>query len=167
MLGVHKIINVQGEITKLAVVGGSGDPYKRTGGADNVINIEYDNNLSNVTNPVFDIIEDIPVFTHEFEATTDSKSYRYYVQCEGIVTAAQLYIVVEYIDSYDDASEYTMTTQQSDEAFTARADAEDWAEYMEVTGIQPAVASKVRIKCYCSFYHATQNIYIDPMVVIS
>ncbi|KKL97819.1 hypothetical protein LCGC14_1830600 [marine sediment metagenome] len=167
VLGAHKTFNVQGAIIKLAVVAGSGDPYKRAGGADNVINIEYDKNTTLVTNPVFNAIEPFPVFTHEFEATTDSKSYRYYVQCEGIVTVDELFIIVEYVDSYDDASEYTMTTQQSDEAFTARANAEDWAEYMEVTGIQPAIGSKVRIKCYCSFYHATQNIYIDPMVVIS
>ncbi len=163
-LGVHREFTSQGNITKLAVVPGSGDPYKRSGGADNVISIEFDKN-TNRQQPVPNITE--PIFTHEFEATTDSKSYRYYVQCEGIVTAAQLYIIAEYVESYDDTSEYTMTIQQSDEAFTARADAEDWAEYMEVTGIQPAIGSKVRIKCYCSFYHATENIYIDPMVVIS
>ncbi len=169
VLGAHRTFSPQGIVDKLGIVAGSGDPYKRSGGADSVLSIVFDetgpDSLSYFTEP--HEIWAPPIFTHEFEATTASKSYRYYVQCEGIVTAAQLYIVAEYVDSYDDTSEYTMTTQQSDEAFTARADAEDWAEFMEVTGIQPAVGSKVRIKCYCSYYHATNNIFIDPKVEIS
>ncbi len=165
ILGVHKAFNNYGTISKLDVVPGSGDPYKRSGGADSVLNLEYNISNSVLLNSIPEWT--VPVFTHEFEATIDSKSYRYYVQCEGIVTADQLYIIAEYVDSYDDATEYTMTTQQSDEAFTARADAEDWAEYMEVTGIQPAIGSKVRIKCFCSYYHASNNIYIDPLCVIS
>ena len=163
VLGAHKTFDPQGEVTRVVAGSGGGVAEPRSGGAANLIEISYSS--ANYRNPGAGAVR--AFFTHEFEATTDSKNYRYYVQCEGIVTVAQLYIIAEVVNSYDDDSEYTMTTQQSDEAFTARADANDWAEYMEVTGIQPAVASKVRIKCYCSFYHATQNIYIDPMVVIS
>ena len=49
----------------------------------------------------------------------------------------------------------------------ARADADDWDEYIEVTGIAPAVASKVRLLLYTGFYHATDQWYVDPLVVVS
>ena len=169
VLGAHKTINLQGEITKLDVVAGGGDPYKRTGGADSVIEILYNeptNTRTRFGNPDKDFLIH-PIFEHEFEATTDSRSYRYYVQCEGIVPASDLWIEVEYVSAHDDTSEYTIKRVLSDEAFTARADAEDWAEYLEVTGITPAVASKVRIRCFCRYYDAANKIYIDPLPEIT
>jgi hypothetical protein len=167
VLGAHKQYTLQGTLTKLDVVAGSGDPYKRAAGADSVIEILFDesNTSSHMPSP------DEPfaglIFEHEFEASTDTKDYRYYVQAEGVVTATELWLECEYVSSHDDTTEYTLTKVESDEAFTARADAEDWAEYLEVTGITPAVASKVRIKLFCSYYHATNKIYVDPKVVIT
>jgi len=162
VLGAHKKFYPQGTATKLDVVAGSGDPYKRTGGADSVIEVLFDDSLNANSSDNYSVI-----FEHEFEATTDLKNYRYYVQAEGVVAAAQLWIECEYVSTYGDTSEYAMTKVSSDEAFTARADEEDWAEYMEVIGITPAVASKVRVRCYCTYYNATNKIYIDPLVVIS
>lgn len=166
-LGAHKKFTPQGEVTKLDVVAGSGDPYKRTGGSASVVEILF--NLSNTTNnlpsPVNPYVPD--VFAHEFEATTASKSYRYYVQAVGAVTAAQLWIECEYVSQYEDTSEYTITKVLSDEAIAARSDASDWSQYVEVTGIAPGVASKVRIRLKCRYYHATSKIYVDPKVVIS
>jgi len=123
--------------------------------------------ITTFRNPTALLVEPYPIFEHEFEATTDTKDYRYYVQAVGIVTAAELWIEVEYVSAYDDTSEYRHTRVVSSNAFTARADAEDWAEYMEVTGITPVIGSKVRIKCYCTYYNATNKIYIDPKVVIT
>ncbi|MHC4648155.1 MAG: hypothetical protein ACYTBJ_22060 [Planctomycetota bacterium] len=168
VLGAHYEWTPQGTRIKTDVVAGSGDPYKRTGGADSVIEVLHDlSSTANLNpNPIIEYAM-VPVFTHEFEATTDTKDYRYYVQAEGVVTATELWIECEYVSAHDDSSEYVIKKVVSDEAFTARADAEDWAEYMEVTGITPAVGSKVRIQCYCSYYHATNKIYIDPKVVIT
>jgi len=164
VLGDHREYNGLGVIRSHDVVLGSGDPYKRTDGADKIIRIIYDINNALQKQPISELTP--LVFEHEFEVNTDSKSYRYYVQCEGIVTASELWIECEYINSSSNELQ-TFTTQLSDEAFTARADENDWAEYMEVTGIAPAVASKVRIRCYCSYYDASNEIYIDPLVVIS
>lgn len=162
VLGAHKVFTPQGEITKVAAGAGGDIPNQRTGGAANLIEILYD--LTALQEPIAEWASE--VFVHEFEVDTSSRSYRYYVQSMAIVTAAQLWITVEYVAEYDDTSEYVFATQTSDEAFTVRADGDDWAEYMEVTGIQPAAASKVRIKCYCSFQHASDKIYIDPKVKI-
>jgi hypothetical protein len=142
---------------------GSGDPEKRVGGADFVIAFDPNDSPSN------DRIRDyaVEVFCHEFEADTSSKSYRYYVQCVEAVSADELWLECEYVNSYDDTTEYTITTVVSDETITARSGADDWDQYIEVTGIQPAVASKVRIRGMCAYYHATAVIYIDPKVVIS
>ena len=167
VLGAHKILNAQGDINKVTAGAGGDIANARSGGATSLVEINYNRNVVNYSllNPISEWT--CEVFSHEFEATTDSKSYRYYVQSMAILTAAQLWIEVEYVNSYDDTTEYTFATQKSDETFTVRADADDWAEYMEVTGIEPAIGSKVRIKCYCSYYHATNKIYIDPMCVIS
>jgi hypothetical protein len=166
-LGSHKMFTPSGEVTGTAVVGGSGDPYKRSGGSDKVIEILYDRN-----NTTHDYSEPIvrgaqSIFEHEFEATTSSKSYRYYVQSVGALTATQLWLEVEYVSAYDDNSEYVIKEEVSDETISARTGADDWGQYIEVTGITPAVGSKVRIRCYCSYYHATNKIYIDPKVVIT
>jgi hypothetical protein len=168
VLGAHVRLTAQGQLTKTDVVAGSGDPYKRTGGSDSVIEIVHDESNTTSALPDWDrkyALGD-PIFEHEFEVSTGSQTYRYYVQAEGVVTAEQLFIEAEYVSSYDDSSEYTITIVKSDEAITARDDATDWDQYIEVT-VNPAVASKLRIKCYCSYYHATNKIYIDPAVEIS
>jgi len=167
ILGAHKTFTPQGEITKKDVVSGSGDPQKRSGGADSVVELLY--NLSDTSNELpAPIAEWTPeVLTHEFEATTDSKSYRYYVQSQAALTAAQMWIECEYVAGYDDTSEYHIKTVQSDEAISVRSGTTDWSQYLEVTGIQPAVASKVRIRLKCRYQHATNKIFVDPKVVIS
>jgi hypothetical protein len=169
VLGSHIRLTAQGQLTKTDVVAGSGDPYKRTGGSDSVIEIVHDESNTIAALPDWDSKYALgdPILEHEFEATTDTRTYRYYVQAEGAVTAAELWIEVEYVASHDDTSEYVIKKVVSDEAITARDDASDWDQYIEVTGIAPAVASKVRIKCYCRYYSATNKIYIDPAVEIS
>lgn len=147
------------------VVAGSGDPYKRTGGADSVIEVDCSGSSTyNIGIPE----NAYEIFTHEFEATTELKAYRYYVQCKAItLSASELWLEVEYVDSYNDVTAYTMTKEVSDEACSLRSSESDWSQYIEVTGIQPAVASKVRIRCFVSKYDADGRIFIDPLVVIS
>jgi len=167
VLGAHKRFTTQGTITKLDVVAGSGDPYKRTGGADSVVEVLF--NESSVSNmkPSPTKLTTEPIFDHEFEATTDSRRYRYYVQAEGAVAATELWIEVEYVSSFDDTTEYVIKKVTSDEGITIRGDETDWSQYIEVGGIKPAVGSTVRIKCYCSFYDATNKIYIDPLCEVT
>lgn len=167
VLGAHKEYRPQGDLTKTDVVAGSGDPEKRSGGADSVLEVLF--NESDTTHEMPNAVDafiTMPILVHEFGATTDSKTYRYYVQAEGAVLATELYLVAEYVGVYDDTTEYIIKEIRSDEAISARADAGDWDNYLEVT-VQPITASKVRIKCYCSYYHATNKIYIDPKVEIS
>ena len=165
ILGNHKEFIFNTERNSKDVVAGSGDPYKRSGGADKIIEIDCSNSstLSPSTREHASI-----VFTHEFETDTTSKSYRYYVQCKDLsLTADELWLEVEYVDSYDDTSEYTITKEVSDEACSLRSGVSDWSQYIEVTGVQPAVASKVRIRCFVAKYDSDGYIYIDPKVVIT
>lgn len=165
-LGSHKLWNPLGEITKDDVVVGSGDPYMRTGGNDSVIEVAYNN--ATTQNPVKEYARMVPIFDHEFEdLATGSKTYRYYVQAEGAITAGELWLEAEYVSGHDDSSEYVMKTVISDEAVSARSGASDWSQYIEVTGIDPAYKSKVRIRCFSSYNHATNKFYIDPLPVIS
>lgn len=154
----HRFL-IMGDVIKTDVVAGLGDPEKRTGGADSVIELEF-----NVAAIKYypKRLEVQPIFVHEFEVDTSSKSYRYYVQAEGALTSDEIFLLCEYVSSYDDTSEYTYTEVYSDEAITARTGADDWSQYIEVTGIQPAITSKVRIKCFYKYYHATNKTYVDP-----
>jgi hypothetical protein len=164
VLGSHVKWNSHGTLLRVDVVGGSGDPEKRPGGADSVVEVTYDQ--ANVT---YALTNPIPqwtsiVFTHEFEVNNESKNYRYYVQCPGSVPADELWIEAEYVSEYTGQSRYVHSKVQSDEAISARTGADDWSNYIEVTGIQPDTPglSKVRIRCYCAYYHASNKIYIDP-----
>lgn len=165
VLGSHKTYSSQGEVTKVDVVSGSGDPYKRTGGNDSVIEILHN---GSVQQPSANLTKLSPIFVHEFDITmTESKNYRYYVQAEDDITATELWLEATYVVNYDDDSEYVIKTVSSDESVAVRDDASDWDQYIEVTSIAPVVSSKVRIACYCSYYDAANKIYIDPLVEIT
>lgn len=160
-LGSHKTWFMGGSWQKVTAGSGAPVPNQRSGGSTHLIEITPD-----VAN--FEFIEDwaVPVFTHEFEVDTTTRTWRYYVQTNivGGLTATDLWIKVEYIKKYDDASEYVIETIKSDEAVAARADIDDWTQYIEVPSVTPATASKVRIKLYVSKHDAANKIYIDPKV---
>ncbi len=167
VLNAHKEWNSKGEVLKTDVVLASGDPEKRTGGADSVVEILYNQSgVVTATPNSQDYWTDV-VFEHEYEADTGTKAYRYYVQAEDNIAATELWLEVEYVSAYDSASEYIIKKVRSDEAVAVRSDAADWDQYIEVTDITPATTSKVRIRCYCSYYDASNKIYIDPLVEIT
>ncbi len=114
------------------------------------------------------------IFTHEFMATTDSKTYTYYIHNEtganlnDITAKDDIYLRAEYVDKYGDA----LTAYHIGEVFSSEIDIVDrsgakttW-DSLSVT-IQPAVASKVKISLVVDTYYATEEIYIDPLPVIS
>ena len=166
--GDHYVWNLHGEMLKKNVVAGSGDPEKRSGGANSIIEVIYDKDQEVTYNFNSEAIPEwtVPLFTHEFEAAT-SRAYRYYVQTDTeTVSASQLWLEVEYTDSYSSSGAYIYSKVTSDEDISVRTGADDWSQYIEVTGIQPAIVSKVRVKCYCNYYHTTAKIWIDPRVEI-
>ena len=162
----HKQFYINGEMLKKDVTIGSGDPYKRSGGADSVIEISCDWNAVGV--PIPDKWKYL-IFEHEFEMDTTLRNYRYYTQCRSmlIVSASELFLECEYVDQYVNTTTYHTIKIKSDEIVSQRTGVGDWTQYIEVTGIQPAIASKVRIKCYLSKYDADGRIFIDPKVELS
>jgi hypothetical protein len=105
----------------------------------------------------------------KFWADTSSKSYRIYCQASGmeVADAGQFFMEVEYLAANDDNTEYQYVTARSDETISERSGADDWTQYLEVTGIQPAVAGWVKIKLYVGFYDADGTMYVDPLVAVS
>jgi len=168
--GLHKRFTPRGTITKFDVVAGSGDPYMRTNGASSVIEMLFDIDTGDNDEDHKGMSREEgtePIFEHIFEAIPGSKSYRYYVQAEEALTADQIYLTAEYISGAD-GTKYASTKVQSDETVAQRTGADDWGQYIEVTGIDPAVASAVRIKCWLlSYFHAANKVYIDPKVSIT
>jgi hypothetical protein len=166
-LGRHRSICTYWDQYSTAVVAGSGDPEKRTGGADTVIKAVAAS--SSTQTPVYAMYIPCPIFTHEFETDGTSKTYTYYVQSLMTLDNTQIWLEAEYVDVYDDTDEYHITRSVSgagDVSITARADATDWADYVRIT-VDPATASKVRLRLHFNYYHASNYIYIDPLCVIS
>lgn len=166
-LSVHKSYNNNGTYTYIDVDTTTTDPRKRTGGADTVIRIiqnQSDNSRSFLFKDSM-----LQVFEHRFKVDTTSRNYRYYVQADAlaITDADEFFIEAEYVDQYDASDEYHMTTVRSDETITARSGVTDWTQYIEVTGIQSAVAGWVTIRLYCGIYDADGSIYVDPKAALS
>lgn len=148
---------------KLDVVAGSGDPYKRTGGSDSVLALKPANTTYGICN-----IYDYKVLDICILADTSSKSYRFYVQTKNVptLTRTELHVSCTYIGAYESTTKYQETTVESDESVTVRSDESDWSQYIEVTGIQPAVASIVHLKIFYNTADTDGYIYIDPLPYI-
>jgi len=166
-LGRHYSIIPTGVLEKVTAGVGTPIPDQRSSGATSLLEVLPNGCMAGMQ--YGESLIDTPIFEHEFEVNTDSKSYRYYVQTNisGGLTASDLWIEAEYVDQYDSVSEYHTTRIKSDEAVSARSGITDWSQYIEVTGIQPEVASKVRIRGYLNKYDSTSKVWIDPKVVIS
>lgn len=162
ILGAHKKWYCGGVLEKVAADGGGTRPNQRSGGAADVIEI-----TPNVAG--YEFIQDwaVELFRHEYEVDTTTRTWRYYVQNDacGLLAATNIWLELEYIEQYDDTSEYTITEVLSDETVANRADNNDWTQYIEVPNITPAVAGKVRITCYVSKHSVAGHIYIDPKSV--
>jgi len=166
-LGRHYSLIPTGVLEKVSAGTGTPIPDQRSSGATSLLEVLPKGCMTGMQ--YGESLISTPLFEHEFEASTDSKSYRYYVQTNisGGLTASDLWIEAEYVDQYDSASEYHTTQVKSDESVSARSGITDWSQFIEVTGIQPAVASKLRIRGYLNKYDATNKVWIDPKVVIS
>ena len=148
---------------------GSGvDVNLRTGGADKVVEVFLDSAAANVGLRNQDSNEtslgQAPlVFEHQYEVNAcNSKQFTYYVNSVGALSASQLWLEVEYVGAYVSNTVWSNTLIKSSNTISARADASDWSQYLRViTGAIPA-KSKIVVRCFCSYYDATNKIYIDP-----
>lgn len=168
VLGAHKFWNWDGRryYTNVAVVAGSGDPYKRTGGADQVLKATPVS-VSSTYNGISDPTKKPIILEYTFSVDTTQRTYRIYVQAALMsLTASQLVLEADYADSYAEASEYHLGLVRSDEAISTRSGADDWSQYVEVT-VQPAVASNVHLRLRGDWIDSDGILYIDPLVEIS
>lgn len=167
-------------------------PGGDTGTLGSIRNVDVDNtdNRPNSASPAgntSDIIEIRPqgasgyefegdmthkIFEHIFDATTDSKTYTYYIQnyacgtLNDTTATDDIWIKAEYIDAHDASDEYHRVEKFSTEIDIAeRADADDWDSLS--VAVQPAVASLVKITMYLRKYDADGLIFVDPEPVIS
>lgn len=113
------------------------------------------------------------IFEHRVWADTSSKTYRYWVynNMSAVINDStatdNLFLKITYYSGYDDTSEYQYTSAYSTQLDIAQAaDAADW-DYLEISGVQPAVAGWITMELYQSMYSAAGTIYVDPQPVIS
>jgi hypothetical protein len=105
-------------------------------------------------------------FEHEYQLIAGTNTIKYWLYNDVGVTLnngdarADIYLVAEYVDSYDDTSEYTITKVYSTEHTIVQAvDADDWDSLS--VAITLATASKVRVRLLISYYDLTGDIFID------
>jgi hypothetical protein len=78
---------------------------------------------------------------------------------------ADIYLEAEYVDSYDDTTEYTIVKANStDSTIADAADADDWDSFS--VAVNPATESLVYFNLVVSIYD-TDDFFIDPQVVIT
>lgn len=156
-----------GTLTKQDADGSGSAPNQRSGGSPTVVEI-----LS-TTNAVFFLSDDLKeshtvVFTHEFLMPSGAQNYRYYVQSTVAMAATSLYLEAEYFIAGSEDGGFLTTRVYSSGSIATRTDQSDWSEYLEVTGIDPAFESKVRVTMkWNGPVGAGKALYIDPMPVIS
>lgn len=166
ILGSNYQFHCNGNNYSVAVVTGSGDPEKRSGGSDVVLAIE-ENEGSGSSGYLFKEMMHQPFGDGlKIWADTSSQDYRVYMQADAMsVTDADIvFMEAEYISGYDDAGEYVYSIIRSDETISQRSGASDWSQYLEAAGVQPAVAGWVKIKLYIGFYDSDGTLYADPLV---
>lgn len=164
VLGEHQSFYMNAlDCYKTDVVEGSGDPYKRSGGANSVLTVDPGNTSGTIYDHYDYKVLDIVVY-----ADTSSKSYRFYVQTKDMstLTYENLHVVCTYISDYVSATKYQTSIVQSDESVSARSDASDWSQYIEVTGIQPAIASNVHLQIFFQAADSDGYVFIDPLPYI-
>ncbi|GAG91754.1 unnamed protein product, partial [marine sediment metagenome] len=112
------------------------------------------------------------LFEHEYQLNAGANTIKYWLYNDvGAIlnngdARADIYLVAEYVDSYDDTSEYTITKAYSTEHTIAQAaDADDWDSLSATMTL--ATASKMRVRLLISYYDLVGDIFIDPQATLS
>jgi hypothetical protein len=155
-------------IRRIAVVEGSGDPEKRSGGADYVIHVDactapvYEGGSADSQKPQRSAVEHVIYPTDTSEITI-----RCYVQCADACSAQQVWMKATYIEQYYSDTVWREAEALSDETISARSGADDWSQYVEVT-ITPAVANQpVYVELFAQQHDTGVPVYLDPALVVS
>ncbi|MEW5797329.1 MAG: hypothetical protein AB1772_13370, partial [Candidatus Zixiibacteriota bacterium] len=153
--GAHKVIHYIGTISKTDVVVGSGDPEKRTGGSDSVVEILYNQNVTG-KQPIAELAP--TVFPRVLVADGTERTFRFFVQSVPALTT-ELWFDVSYVDLAGHPCTMTATG-----AISARSNAADWTNYIDVTVPAALSESNIHIDCKSNYYSSssTNKIYIDP-----
>lgn len=111
------------------------------------------------------------LFEHEYELRAGPNAIKYWLYNDVGATLnngdarADIYLVAEYVDSFNDTTEYTITKAYStQDTIEAATDADDW-DFLSVS-MALATASKVRVRLLISYFDLTGDIFIDPLAVL-
>jgi hypothetical protein len=179
VVGRHRIFTPQGVLERTAISLDSQVPAQRTHGntgAEYLIEGTY--NLTSSSAYLTKATQDYSVvaFTHEYDADTTSKTYRYYIadNYDGSTAGGagythtsgttKFWLEAEYIKAYSSVSNYVTATASGVTTFSGTTNWQNQPNYVEIT-IQPATASKVRILGKVSAYTdktVARRWWIDP-----
>jgi hypothetical protein len=161
VLDAHRIFQCMGNVTKVTAGEGTPTPDKRSGGADYLLELSnLQSNLDDDPHGVFAWDRDAVML---WATASVSQTYRFYVQSTFALTAAELVLTAEYMDSGTDTGTATV---DSDEAVSARSGITDWSQYIEVA-VNPSRTGWVFFQIRLYKYSSGGQVFIDPQVVVS
>lgn len=153
------------DIFSLRIATTATDPILRTGGNDVVLKVD----LGTVSSwgPAVELYRGSIMDQRIWQLCTSSRSYRVYLQSTVALASGKVTLEVTYLDSKDADDQYTEKSAIATGAISARTGASDWSQYLEVTGIQPAIHSPIRLRVYVRAYSASNFLYVDPKVDVA
>jgi len=161
-LGSNKTWHALGSRFSVAAGVGTPVPNQRSGGSATLLEVAHHVSSGSGT---FDESQMIVLAVHEFDAPAVAKNYRYYIQTVDAIVSGDLVLQVEYVSGYGDAAtEYNLVKSLVTGAIAARANINDWSQYLETGNITPIAGTKVRLTLKTDYYHATAtyDFWIDP-----
>lgn len=169
ILGEHLSMFISFDISRND--GSGADVNLRAGGSSSVIDV-----VATFNRPAKDTFA-TEIFEWYFpKMSAASHTVKVFVQNTAEINAVagvdsdDFWLEVDYVDKYDDTSEYTMgknadglyllRSTSSNNPIPPRANADDWAEFLTIT-FTVAVESLVRVRLMSGWYDASENVYID------
>lgn len=99
------------------------------------------------------------IFEQAIFLKAGQNTLRYYVSSNVELQSYDIHLIVDYISSYVDNNIYGRKQVQSEQTVNARADGDDWSQYLEVS-IDVAIDSMVHIEV--RGLSVVGSLYIDP-----
>ena len=153
----HYCLNCFGDLIKTAANGSADNPTQRNGGSADVIEAVPQSLCAPYSE--FELLN-----IRLWAEAGVSKTYRFYVQTDfATLPTAELKLYGEYLD---EGTGGHLASVESDEDITARANAADWSQYVEVT-INPAQTGYIGLYLRLMGYESGKKVWIDPKVVIT
>lgn len=142
-------------------------PVKRSNGNDCILVVDLGTNNSDDWGPPAAYYKGAVFDQRIWQQGGTTQAFKVYLQSTVALSSGLVTLEATWIDNYESDTEYTETASMVTGAISERSDDSDWSQYLEVTGISPAVSMGVRLRLYVRAYSSSDFLYVDPKIEIT